>query len=296
MTLRAIWLRRLTAATTAGGLLLLAAPGVVRYVDAPGESRPEITLSSSGQHTSRAHPRRHLVHYVVRSGDTATGLAVRFHAWTDELLRVNHLTAHSTLRVGRHLKIPVVRAAARRHHRHHHRAHHRAQHRRHHRAHARREAPRQHHKAHHPKTHRLRHHHRDPSRATVRRSVIRVSHRHQVAPNLALAVAWQESGWQMDQVSSAGAIGAMQVMPATGRWTSQLVGRRLHLHRLHDNATAGVVLLKVLHQQARRKRAIAGYYQGLASVREHGMYPSTRRYVANVLALKRLLRRGWNPS
>ena len=32
--------------------------------------------------------------------------------------------------------------------------------------------------------------------------------------------------------------------------------------------------------------AAASYYQGLASVREHGLLPSTRRYVANVLALR----------
>ena len=32
--------------------------------------------------------------------------------------------------------------------------------------------------------------------------------------------------------------------------------------------------------------AVAGYYQGLASVKAHGMYPDTRQYVADVLALQ----------
>ena len=32
--------------------------------------------------------------------------------------------------------------------------------------------------------------------------------------------------------------------------------------------------------------AAAGYYQGLASVQRIGMLPETRRYVANVLALR----------
>ena len=32
--------------------------------------------------------------------------------------------------------------------------------------------------------------------------------------------------------------------------------------------------------------AIAGYYQGLASVRSRGMYEDTQRYVANVQALR----------
>jgi hypothetical protein len=31
---------------------------------------------------------------------------------------------------------------------------------------------------------------------------------------------------------------------------------------------------------------VAAYYQGLRSVRERGMFPDTRRYVANVMALK----------
>ena len=32
--------------------------------------------------------------------------------------------------------------------------------------------------------------------------------------------------------------------------------------------------------------AIAGYYQGLASVQSRGMFDDTRRYVANVQALR----------
>jgi hypothetical protein len=32
--------------------------------------------------------------------------------------------------------------------------------------------------------------------------------------------------------------------------------------------------------------AVAGYYQGLGSVRSRGLYDDTRRYVDNVLALQ----------
>jgi hypothetical protein len=32
--------------------------------------------------------------------------------------------------------------------------------------------------------------------------------------------------------------------------------------------------------------AAAGYYQGLGSVREHGMYSDTQQYVNNVMALR----------
>jgi hypothetical protein len=31
---------------------------------------------------------------------------------------------------------------------------------------------------------------------------------------------------------------------------------------------------------------VAGYYQGLRSVRSSGMFPDTRRYVDNVMSLK----------
>src|SRR6478609_11602848 len=76
--------------------------------------------------------------------------------------------------------------------------------------------------------------------ATVRRTVATTAARHGVDPQLALAVSWQESGWQMDRRSDAGAIGAMQVLPSTAAWMSPYAGHRLHLHRLADNAVAGV--------------------------------------------------------
>lgn len=126
-----------------------------------------------------------------------------------------------------------------------------------------------------------------PNRQQMRTIIVRTARRHGVDPNLALAVSWQESGWNMRSVSVANAVGAMQVIPATGDWMSGVVGRRLNLLNPRDNATAGVVLLKILTRSTTEKNAIAAYYQGLRSVRERGMYPDTKRYVANVLALKR---------
>ncbi len=126
--------------------------------------------------------------------------------------------------------------------------------------------------------------------------ILKRAHAHGVNPDLALAIAWQESGWQQKQVSSAGALGVMQVMPGTGQWMSDYVGRKLNLRNLHDNITAGVVLIKVLREQAGPRYAVAGYYQGLGGVRKYGMYDSTKLYLANVLALKNRITRGWNPA
>ena len=123
-----------------------------------------------------------------------------------------------------------------------------------------------------------------PSRTETKAMIARTARRHGVDPRLALAIAYQESGWSPRQVSVGGAIGAMQVIPSTGQWASQLVGRHLDLLDPQDNITAGVVVLRALVRSADNERqAIAGYYQGLAGVRAQGMYPDTRRYVANVL-------------
>ena len=124
------------------------------------------------------------------------------------------------------------------------------------------------------------------SRGEVKAVIARVARRHDVPVRLAQAVAWQESGWQQPVRSSAGAIGVMQVLPATGLWMSLYAGP-LNLRDTHDNVTAGVTLLRVLLDETRNtRRAVGAYYQGLGAVREHGLYPETRRYVANVLAIR----------
>jgi N-acetylmuramoyl-L-alanine amidase len=78
----------------------------------------------------------------------------------------------------------------------------------------------------------------------------------------------------------------MQVIPSSGEWASQLSGQDIDLLDPQDNATAGVVILRALTRaEADPATAIAGYYQGLSSVRRNGMYADTRRYVANVQTL-----------
>jgi len=115
----------------------------------------------------------------------------------------------------------------------------------------------------------------------------RTAHQLGLDPALALAVAQQESGFQQSVVSGAGALGVMQVLPSTGRWLSrEVVGRPLDLTRTRDNIIAGVALLRLLTRAAPVPQAVAGYYQGLSSVRRNGMYPQTRQYVRSVLALR----------
>ena len=125
-----------------------------------------------------------------------------------------------------------------------------------------------------------------PDRQAMRSIVEATARRHGIDPRLALAISYQESGWDQRQVSVANAIGAMQVIPSSGEWASTLVGRKLDLLRAEDNATAGVVILRALTRSSSSvDEAIAGYYQGLGSVRANGMYADTQQYVASVKAM-----------
>ena len=134
----------------------------------------------------------------------------------------------------------------------------------------------------------------------MRRVVAATAARHGVDPQLALAVSWQESGWQMHRRlqrrgdrRDAGAAGhrppGCRCTPAAGCTRAALA----------DNATAGVLLLGVLRSRPRPGGApVAAYYQGLGAVREHGLYGETKPYVANVLAPSRPsgLERGRPPA
>ena len=270
-------LARLTAASVTGGLLLTG----LTTLPATADDRP-------------LPPGRFAKPYTVRPGDTATGLAVRFHAWTAELISHNHLGSSATLRVGQRIEIPVVRAAARKDRS-------RPQPRAHRRPTGPKAAPKKSTKAAHRKQHRTarpqprRTAH--PGRTHVRRVIVDTARRHGVPPKLALAVSWQESGWQMHRTSSANAIGAMQVLPATGTWMSLYAGRSLKLRHTRDNVLAGVLLLGVLDDQTRsRRHQVAAYYQGLGAVREHGLFGETKTYVRNVRAIHQRLKRGLPPA
>lgn len=125
-----------------------------------------------------------------------------------------------------------------------------------------------------------------PSRTQMRAIIEATARQYGVDPRLALAVGYLESGWNQRVVSPANAVGAMQVIPDAGTWASQLAGRRLNLLDAHDNAVAGVVILRALTRSADSlDQAVAGYYQGLGSVRANGMYDDTKGYVAHVKAL-----------
>ena len=108
-----------------------------------------------------------------------------------------------------------------------------------------------------------------------------------VDARLARATAWMESGFQQNVVSNVGAVGVMQLLPAT--WA---VGRQFLLGtttpRTYDgNVRAGVRYLRWLLDQFEgdTRLALAGYYQGAQAVRERGLFDDTKQYVSVILQL-----------
>ncbi|VXB63023.1 Lytic transglycosylase [Arthrobacter sp. 9V] len=127
-----------------------------------------------------------------------------------------------------------------------------------------------------------------PTRAEMKSIVADTARRMGVSPSLALAFAEQESGFDQRAVSPANAIGTMQVIPSSGQWASDLVGRKLNLLDPYDNATAGVAIIRTLIATSKDlDTAIAGYYQGQYSVSKYGMYDDTKRYVESIKARQR---------
>ncbi|MBB5749202.1 lytic transglycosylase domain-containing protein [Micrococcus sp. TA1] len=122
-----------------------------------------------------------------------------------------------------------------------------------------------------------------PSRSQMQAIIADTARRMGVDPSLALAHSFAESSFNHAAVSPANAIGAMQVIPSSGTWASELVGRKLNLLDPYDNATAGVAIIRQLQRNAPSVDiGIAAYYQGLGGVTRNGMYPDTKRYVSKV--------------
>ncbi|MCX7969942.1 MAG: lytic transglycosylase domain-containing protein [Negativicutes bacterium] len=130
---------------------------------------------------------------------------------------------------------------------------------------------------------------RPPSGALVE-EVRRTAVRYGVDPNLAVALAENESGFDATALSPAGAMGIMQLMPGTAA--------ALGVTDAYDpgqNIDGGIRYLK---QQLQRfngdvAKALAAYNAGPAAVERYGgvpPFPETQNYVANILARWRSLR------
>jgi LysM repeat protein len=125
------------------------------------------------------------------------------------------------------------------------------------------------------------------SRDTVRAAIDHWARVYGVDPALARALAWMESGFQQDVVSSAGALGVMQLLPETWEFVDTvLLGFRTP-RTYAGNVRAGVRYLRWQLDEfgGNVRLALAGWYQGARAVRERGLYGETKEFVRIVRAL-----------
>jgi N-acetylmuramoyl-L-alanine amidase len=106
-----------------------------------------------------------------------------------------------------------------------------------------------------------------------------------VDTSLAKAVAWQESGWRQDVVSSAGAVGVMQVMPDTADFVNGVLGEgRRDPRNVDDNIALGVRYLRhMIDTVPGRRRAVAAYLTGPGNV-GNKLTKEQRHYVDAVMS------------
>jgi soluble lytic murein transglycosylase-like protein len=102
------------------------------------------------------------------------------------------------------------------------------------------------------------------------------------------ATCWWESGWQEGEVSVTGAVGVCQIEPAAAETVRGLLDDgSLDRGSSADNIEMSAAYLRWLLDETggRQDLALAGYYQGLTSVKEHGILPVSRPYVTGITAL-----------
>ncbi len=147
--------------------------------------------------------------YTVKPGDTVSAVATKFGTSVAAIVAANGLDSRALIRIGQTLTIPGAAAPARGRRRQHVR-----------RAHVLRAGRlRGQRQPVHAKSSAV------PTKAQMQAKVAATARAMGVDPALAQAIAFQESGFNHAVVSPANAIGTMQVIPSSGAWASDLVGR-----------------------------------------------------------------------
>jgi LysM repeat protein len=198
--------------------------------------------------------------YVVRSGDTLTSVAKAHHTTVAVLATLNHLSGRLVIDIGETLRLPAPPASV--------------------------VVPKTATAASNAAAAKVAGA-ADPGHAAIRALVIAEARRDGLSPALAEAIATQESGFTMRIVSPTGAVGVMQLEPATAAWLSGLYGP-IDPYNLNSNIRGGVLLLRLLESEtSNQNQQIAAYYEGLGAVRTGHLYDGTAQYVASVEALER---------
>jgi len=189
--------------------------------------------------------------YVVRPGDSLTAIARGAGISLGRLARLNHVDPAHVLLIGTRLQIPGRPAVV--------------------------------------QTTRTADVTETTSAISVRASLDRWAARYGIAPSLAHALAWMESGYNNTLVSSVGAQGVMQLLPSTWDYVETVLIGHAVPHDADGNVHVGLAYLDHLLQafHGNEQLALSAWYQGERSVRAQGPLRVTNTFVANVLALQR---------
>jgi soluble lytic murein transglycosylase-like protein len=241
------------------GAAALAATGTAPTAEAsvPASASASAEVAPVTPAAGAPHP---LGAYIVRPGDTLSGLAAQTGVPTEQMAYVNGLSPNAWLLVGTVLKLPTGAPAP-----------------------AAADEPA-------PAARVIPAANPVPTPARLGAEQIKsLAAEHGAPASLAAAIAWQESGFNNAAVSPANARGVMQVTPGTWDWVNRnLAPIPLDPQSAADNVRAGSLYLAQLLKETGgdARMAAAGYYQGLGSVRERGLFDDTKRYVDNVMALR----------
>jgi LysM repeat protein len=127
-----------------------------------------------------------------------------------------------------------------------------------------------------------------PERLALRPLFVKWSRTYGVSASLIESIAWQESGWQNDVVSSANAQGIGQLLPTTAAFVSgTLLGLNLKLTVASDNVQMMVRFYAYLLKSSGGNQcvAVASYYQGFGAYQHVGVLPQSQVYVRSVFNL-----------
>jgi hypothetical protein len=218
-------------------------------------ARPIAGKVHKTRHAVKAHKARHHHRHrvltsvhVVRAGESLSLIARHYHTTVAKLARMNHLNPSHFLLIGTKLRIPRV----------------------HHVSTAQRVA------------------YRTSSVSSVRTLLDHWAAHYGVSIHLVRALAWMESGYNNNLVSSVGARGIMQLLPTTFHFVETVLVKQNIRHDANGNVRAGVAYLSHLLRDfhGNQRLALAGWYQGERAVRKHGVYKVSKQFVADVLALE----------
>jgi len=123
-----------------------------------------------------------------------------------------------------------------------------------------------------------------PSRAAINKLIARYAKRYRIEPDLVHAVVRAESAYNAHAVSPVGAVGLMQIMPATG--ADYGIGSVDALFNAQTNIRVGVRHLKRLVGRYGIGKAVMAYNAGEGALeRQNGFvtYAETQRYTHRVL-------------